>query len=325
MKHYGRENKERLLRLLAQFPSRKICVIGDVMLDHYLYGDVDRISPEAPTPIVLVHQESSVPGGAANVAKNIVAADGAVFLVGVVGKDASGATLRKMLHLAGVDIRAIYAVPDRPTTQKVRIVARGHQMVRVDKESVHAISRKAQERIARFVSANIHRLDAIVFSDYAKGCLSEPLTRDIIALARKAGKPVIGDVKPQNASCFSGATLLTPNHKEASAIALRDGVSQAGRYIQKKLRCDVLITQGASGMTLFDGARQVHFPAHTHEVYDVTGAGDTVTAIAALALASGASLSDAAYLANCAAGIVVAKQGTAVASAKELAAYLKNA
>lgn len=324
MKNYEKENKQEFLRLLARFRNKKIGVIGDVMLDHYLHGEVDRISPEAPTPIVCVKSESFVPGGAANVAKNIVAVQGNAFLIGVIGKDASGAMLKKTLQEEGIDVRGVLTTSDRPTTQKTRIIARGHQMVRVDREGAHAISAMAQAQLLKFIRANIRKWDGIIFSDYAKGCITKKLAQAIIALANKYKKPIVGDVKPRNAFYFDGVTLLAPNRNEACAIAAKEVVREAGEAMQEKLHCNVLITQGADGMTLFEGKNRTHFPAKSHEVFDVTGAGDTVTAIVTLALASGAFLKDAAYLANCAAGIVVAKQGTATASPEELENNLKN-
>lgn len=325
MKHYKKEHRADLLRLLASFRNKKIAVIGDVMLDHYMYGEVERISPEAPTPIVLVKSESYVPGGAANVAKNITSVGGKAFLVGIVGRDAPGALLMNSLQKEGIDVRGIYTTSDRPTTQKMRVVALAHQMIRVDREHTDTISKKMEAHLLRFVRAHIKKWDGIIFSDYAKGCMSEGLAHAVVALARKYQKPLVGDVKPRNAFMLDGATLLAPNHKEALAISGRDNVLSAGRAIQKNLHCSVLVTRGADGMTLFEGANQTHFPAEAREVFDVTGAGDTVTAVATLALGGGASLLDAAYLANCAAGIVVGKRGTATVSLEELRLFCVNA
>ncbi|MDP3794491.1 MAG: D-glycero-beta-D-manno-heptose-7-phosphate kinase [bacterium] len=315
---------QELAQYVDAFRGKVIGVIGDVMLDRFVFGDARRLSPEAPIPVVRVLRESVLPGGAANVASNIAALGARAVLVGVIGKDRAGVELGEELRKRGIRTAGLCLLADRPTTEKTRIVARGQQMVRLDCEYDEPIPERAVARIVRFVRTHMSSWQAVVISDYAKGVFSERLAREVIEAAALRHLPVLADVKPGNAHFFKQATLLTPNHQEAALMAGTADVLRAGAIIQKRLGAQVLITQGADGMTLFTKAPPLHFPAKAREVFDVTGAGDTVQAVLALALASGLSVVDATTIANHAAGIVVGKVGTAVVLPEELTRDLQT-
>ena len=315
---------KNLIKIINDFKGKKIGVIGDLMLDHFIWGDVERISPEAPVPVVLVARESFVPGGAGNTAANITALGGRAFVVGLIGNDFAGKTLFSEFKKRGVETGGVIKHFQKPTTQKIRVVARTQQVVRVDKENSQYIDNDTEKRLLAFVASHIKEWDGIVVSDYAKGLITENLSKTVVNLAIKYKKPIIGDVKPKHALFFKNATLLSPNHKESLAMSGADNINEAGKIIQKQLNCSVLLTRGAEGVTLFENNKIKSFPATTREVFDVSGAGDTVVAAAALALAAGANLEQASIIANHAAGIVVGKLGTAVVSPKELKQYLEN-
>lgn len=319
-----KENQKDLIKFLADFKGKRIGVLGDLMLDQYILGDVERISPEAPVPVLVVGKEFFVPGGAGNVAANIAALGGKVFVSGAIGKDEAGNILINKFKAKNIDTGGVIKIANSPTTQKVRILARGQQLVRIDRENNLDIVTEIKKKIVSFVSKYIRDWDGLVISDYAKGFVSKNLTQAVINLARRYKKPVIGDTKPKHAHYFKNVTLLAPNHKEAVEIAGNEDIKKAGKIIQKKLNCSVLITQGPQGMSLFEKNKVEWFPAKAKEVFDVTGAGDTVTAILALCLASGLNLRAATIMANHAAGIVVAKRGTATVSIEELIYDLKN-
>ncbi|MBU4461517.1 D-glycero-beta-D-manno-heptose-7-phosphate kinase, partial [Patescibacteria group bacterium] len=315
---------DKLIKIVNNFSGKKIGVIGDLMLDHFMWGDVERISPEAPIPVVLVEKESFSPGGAGNTAANIAALKGETFIVGLVGCDQAGDFLFREFQKRGIKTSGVIRDSLKPTTQKIRVVARGQQMVRIDKEDNGCINAKIERKIINFINLNIKQWQALVISDYDKGLLNKELVQKIMKLAKKHKIPTIGDARPKNAIFFKNITLLTPNHKEAVEIAGTNNLREAGRIIQKKLNCDILITQGAEGMTLFEKNRIQHFSTKAREVFDVAGAGDTVVAILALALATGSSLKEAAIISNHAAGIVVGKLGVATVNQKELKDSLKN-
>ncbi len=309
---------KKLVELVNNFKGKKIGVIGDLMLDHFIWGDVERISPEAPIPVVLAHKESFIPGGAGNTASNIAALGGKVFLVGLAGKDEAGKKLISEFQKIDVDTSGVLISSQKPTIQKIRIVARGQQVVRVDKENTEYISKDIEKKLISFILPNIKEWDGIVVSDYAKGVITKNFAQTLVKLAVKHKKPIICDVKPKHAPYFKNATLLSPNHKECLEIAGVEDERQAGKIIQKQFNCSVLLTQGARGVTLFGNKEIKHFPAMAKEVFDVSGAGDTTVAVATLALASGANLEQASIIANHAAGIVVGKLGTAVVFPQEL-------
>jgi len=311
-------DKQKILKIIDNFKDKKIGVIGDLMLDQFIWGDAERISPEAPVPVVFVEKESFAPGGAGNVANNIAALGGKTFIVGLIGEDLAGQRLEKEFKKRKINAEGILKNRQKPTIQKIRIIARGQHIVRVDKENHNKLNEKEKNRIINFISCHIQDWDGLVISNYAKGFIAEDLAKKIINLARKYNKFIIVDTKPKQASYFKNISLITPNLKEAKEISRKEDLKKAGKKIQEKLKCNVLITRGAKGMTLFEGEKIKNFPAKAKEVFDVSGAGDTVAGVLSLSLAAGANLENSTEIANQAAGIVVGKAGTAVISAKEL-------
>ena len=324
----GRASKtmsnERLTKIINSFKDKKICVVGDLMIDHYIVGDSYRISPEAPVPVVHVKHELFVPGGAGNVAANVATLGGHAVLVGVIGKDLLGNELMRELRDYKINTEGLVQLSYKPTTQKTRVIARGQQIVRFDKESKNYIGNAVHTKLLKFIEKHIAELDGVVISDYDKGLFTEDFAKKLVSLSNKYKKPIIADVKPTNARFVKKVTLLTPNYKEAVEISGSTEVKVAGRIIQKKCKCNVLITQGEGGMTLFHGTRTKHLPTVAQEVYDVIGAGDTVASTMILSLASGANLQEAALISNHAAGIVCGKRGTAAVSTNELKHSLQN-
>ncbi|MBI2907003.1 MAG: D-glycero-beta-D-manno-heptose-7-phosphate kinase [Chloroflexi bacterium] len=298
-------------------------VLGDLMLDEYLWGKVARISPEAPIPVVDVDRESFALGGAGNVANNISSLGGQAVLCGVVGADDVGQKLRGALERAGVEAR-IVADPHRSTTLKTRVIAHSQQVVRVDRESRAPISRGMAQRLLDMVVAGMDGADAFLVSDYGKGVTTASVVQGFIALAREAGKPVLVDPKGFDYGKYKGATVITPNEAEAGEAAGRKITDEATlRYalnaIRRKASCQaVLITRGEKGLCLMeDNGDITHLPTFARQVYDVTGAGDTMVGALALALAAGATLGEAARIANHAAGIVVGRVGTATVTIED--------
>ena len=325
----------RLAELVRRLPTRRIAVVGDLMLDHFLIGRVDRISPEAPVPVVRFDRDEYRLGGAANVAHNIGAIGASVALVGLVGDDDAARQLRAELHASGIDDGGLVATGDRPTTRKVRIVtSRNQQVARLDYERdgdlTAAIVSALNVEIARAISG----AHAVVLSDYRKGVIAPGTISAGVSAARAAGLPLLVDPKLPQAERYRGATLVTPNHHEAElmtglAIRTSDDARQAAREIHQRCGANVLITWGEHGIWLLDASGPTFLeealPAAAREVADVTGAGDTVIALLALSLAAGAPLADAARLANLAAGLVVARFGPAVVTLDELLAALDRA
>jgi D-beta-D-heptose 7-phosphate kinase/D-beta-D-heptose 1-phosphate adenosyltransferase len=310
---------------LKKMRGRKILVIGDLILDHYVWGQVSRVSPEAPVPVVNVQSETLQLGGAANVSNNIRALGGRVDLCGVIGSDDGGRRFLGVLEGQGIGRDGIMTDRDRPTTRKTRVVAHSQQLVRFDLERREAISGVLEARLSRYVAACIGSASALVVSDYAKGVITPRLMADVIELAHRHGTPVIVDPKVAHIGRYKGATVLTPNHLEAVLAAGLHGdddatLMEAGRELQQRLGCQaVLITRGERGMSLFESNGRVsHLPTVAQQVFDVTGAGDTVVATLALALAAGASIRHAAMLANHAAGVVVGMVGTGTVTAAQL-------
>ncbi|MBI4092917.1 MAG: D-glycero-beta-D-manno-heptose-7-phosphate kinase [Candidatus Kerfeldbacteria bacterium] len=307
-----------LTNFVHRFRGRHVGVIGDLMLDHFIHGEVERISPEAPVPVVNVTREFYTPGGAGNVAANITALGGKASLIGLVGADAAGVTLLQEFSKRHIDCSGIVRHRNHRTIEKVRIVARGQHMVRLDREVVKELNGQVERKVLAHLVRQLPTWDAVVLSDYSKGMLTKHITQRIIAYARRRKKFVVADPKPAHARYFRGVSIVAPNLKEAREIALVDDLKRAGRTVRRLLRCDVLVTQGAQGMTLFTSSGERHFPAKAREVFDVVGAGDTVMATLVLGLAAGAKLAQAVTLANHAAGIVVGKIGSATVSAQEL-------
>lgn len=317
--------KTDIIKTINNFEGKRVGIIGDLMLDHFIRGDAERISPEAPIPVVLAQQESFMPGGAGNVASNVVALGGKAFVVGLVGNDSAGKVLLSEFKKRGIGIEGVIIHATKPTTQKIRVVARNQQIVRVDKEDAKYINSDIEKKLAGFVTSNIKKWDALVVSDYEKGVITENLGKILVGLSSKYNKPIICDVKPKHAPFFKNVTLLSPNHKESLQIAKISDENEAGKIIQKQLNCNVLLTQGARGMTLFENKKVKHFSSIAGEVVDVGGAGDTVVAAVTLSLAAGAKLEQASIIANCAAGISVGKPGTAVVLPFELKKHFENA
>jgi D-beta-D-heptose 7-phosphate kinase/D-beta-D-heptose 1-phosphate adenosyltransferase len=318
--------KTRAAEILRAFRDRNVLVLGDVMLDEFVWGDVTRISPEAPVPVVDVRRESIHLGGAANVLANLVALGARGSVVGVVGKDGSGERLRAGLRELGALDQGVIVDETRPSTTKTRIIAHSQLVVRADRESRTPVSAKTEDQILSFLKDALTHADAFVISDYDKGVVTQRILREILPLAY-VRVPVLVDPKLRNFNFYRPATLVTPNHLEALRMSdtedhSDDGSLHAAKVIREKLGCDaVLITRGDRGMMLLESNGQpVFVETAAREVYDVTGAGDTVIAALAGALASGATMLEAATLANHAAGIVVGKIGTATVSADELIA-----
>jgi rfaE bifunctional protein kinase chain/domain len=313
----------RLARLVRRFKTKRVLVLGDLMLDRYIWGDVSRISPEAPVPVVAVRADSPCLGGAGNVAQNLRSLGASPLLAGIVGDDAEGRWIKK--NAAGS--RGIFVDKSRPTTVKTRIIAHHQQVVRVDLETRSAVPARIEAKLLHFLRSE--RYDGLLISDYNKGIVNPSLMGRVLILAAEKKIPVFVDPKVEHFQLFSPVTLVTPNHFEAEKIVRREcrtdaQIEKAGAEILSLISCRYLIIKrGEQGMTVFEkGKPPIHIPTVAREVFDVTGAGDTVIATAALALLAGASIGEAAALANAAAGIVVAKLGTATASPEELLAAL---
>ncbi|MBI4452494.1 D-glycero-beta-D-manno-heptose-7-phosphate kinase [Candidatus Woesearchaeota archaeon] len=316
--------KNKLLKILDNFKEKKILVIGDIMLDKYIWGDVSRISPEAPVQVVNVLKETFEAGGAANVANNIAALGGFPYMVGISGNDEARNILMEEMRKKCINTEGIIQDKDKPTTQKVRILGKGQQLLRVDYENKEHIHKDIEASIIKFIEKNIKEIDVVVISDYAKGVITKELSRKLIDLARQNKKLIIVDPKPKHRDFYLNVDLITPNNAEASEMSgIEDGsdetVIEIGNKLLKNLNTNVLITRGEKGMSLFEkNGNTTHIPANAKEVYSLIGAGDTVVATAALAMASGADLKESALLANIAAGIKVGKIGTASVSIEEI-------
>ena len=315
--------------LLARFPKARVLVVGDLMLDEFVWGRVSRISPEAPVPVVWVQSESVMPGGADNVANNIRALGGQVAVVGVVGNDRWGATLLADLASRAVDTGGVVRAA-RPTTVKTRVIAHHQQVVRVDREQREPLTSAVIDKLTRVIEGRLGEAGAVIIEDYGKGVITRQLLERVVPLARRRRKVLTVDPKEEHFDLYRGVTALTPNRGEAGAAVGRElegdaDVRRAGHEILARLGCEgVLITLGEDGMWLFEqGGRQARIPTVAQEVFDVAGAGDTVIAAFTLALAGGASMEQAARIANTAAGIVVGKLGVATASPAELLARFR--
>ena len=315
--------------LVARFAGRRILVLGDLMLDRYLWGRVDRISPEAPVPVVEIERETFTLGGAGNVAANLRALGAEAILAGVVGADLDGERLVEALRERGIDIALVQRDEARPTTVKTRIVAHSQQVVRADRESRAELNGRARDTLLPALASRIGQCDGLVVSDYGKGVITPRSLEVALEAARRRSIHVSVDPKESHLDAYRGASILTPNQHEAGGFMGRrivDGASllEVGWGLQKRLdAAAVLVTRGAQGMSLFErGGRVTHLPTVAREVYDVTGAGDTVVSVVALALAAGADFPSACCLANHAAGVVIREVGTAACAPAELLASL---
>lgn len=310
-------------KIISRFKDKNILVIGDIILDHYIWGKVDRISPEAPVPVVEVTRESFLLGGAANVAYNIVSLGGKASVIGINGQDIAGEALMNILMQRGVNCDGIFT-ENRPTTVKTRVIAHNQQVVRFDREDKKYVDGKILKGILNYINSVILNYDAVIVSDYKKGMISPELVKDIVKKTKPKGTFIAVDPKIGHFDFYKGVSLITPNVMEASSgsnIEIRDDKTllKAGKSLMKKLSCKaVLITRGEQGMSLFRKEKVSHIPTVARKVYDVTGAGDTVISAFTLAYASGANMEDAAVIANHAAGIVVGEVGTAVTTADQV-------
>ncbi len=312
-------------RYLQRFSQSRILVLGDLILDHYIWGTVNRISPEAPVPVVHVNSESYRMGGAANVYQNILALGGQVELCGILGNDAEGKRVLQEIRQASNPSSGIFIDKSRPTIKKTRVIAHNQQIVRFDVEQRKPVSKAIGKKIVQHLASRIHDLSCIVISDYAKGLISSELMHRVKELAKSHGVPIVVDPKVEHMSYYEGVTAVTPNHLEAKQAAgflptQEIAIEQIGTSLQKRLQCHaVVVTRGEEGMSIFEqNGRSWTIPAVARQVYDVTGAGDTVVSTLALALSTKAPIADAAMLANHAAGIVVGVVGTATVTRSQL-------
>jgi len=331
-------NRSRFQQIASRFPEMKLLVVGDIMLDEFIWGRVRRISPEAPVPVVEVDRETSYPGGAANVARNLRGFSGAVHLLGLIGTDIHATQLKTLLAGEGIQLDCLVEDPAYQTIVKTRIIARNQQVVRVDREKkigfTHLQTAQALEQLGNL----IEQIDGVIIEDYAKGLLDQDLVDAIIAKARAAGKIVTIDPNPSNSLAWNGVTAIKPNRSEAFATAglpLTDPVEpatadtallKAGQTLLERWNTEsLLVTLSEQGIMLFQrNAPPFHIPTRAQEVYDVSGAGDTTIALYTLALCAGASATEAAEIANHAAGIVVGKLGTATLTPAELLASFEQ-
>ncbi len=325
-------DEHRLKELLGQFQGRSILVLGDVMLDRFIWGNVTRISPEAPVPVVQVQRESAYPGGAANVARNLLPFASNVTVVGVLGPGIMGDLLRENFEKEGLSTGHLVVDESYETIVKTRVVARSQQVVRIDRERPHAVSAAVAAEIETRIASCLPSMDAVIIEDYAKGLLGQPLVDAVIAQANAAGVPVTVDPNPKNPIAWRRVAAVKPNRLEAfQAAGLQDVgfgedlandplIQELGKRLHDLWECDhLLITLSEHGLVLLSRGKPVwHSPPRAQEVYDVSGAGDTAIALFTLALCSGATPQEAAHLANHAGSIVVGKVGTATITPEEL-------
>lgn len=316
---------DALIRAIRRFKGKRILVIGDMMLDRFVWGTVSRISPEAPVPVVEIGRETNCMGGAANVVANIKALGGVPLAVGVIGADSAGQELRREFEALGATARGLIVEAGRPTSVKTRIIAHHQQICRTDREDRSPLTSETQQRVVGFVRRSLRHVDAMVVSDYAKGLLSRPLLQNVLRAARRAKQLVCVDPKAPDLSSYRPATVITPNTHEAERAAgmkianTRDLIRAGNRIMRDTGIRHVVVTRGEEGMALFEAAGRVtQIPTVAREVFDVTGAGDTVISTLTLGLVAGLSILESAILSNIAAGIVVAKLGTAAVSPEEL-------
>jgi rfaE bifunctional protein kinase chain/domain len=318
-----RSYHKRLAAIVTEFPKKRIGVVGDVMLDIFSRGRSERLSPEAPVQVVIPESEQYIPGGAANAACNVRTLGGLVDLFGVCGNDERGRRLLSLLRERGIDAH-ITVDARRPTTTKQRIVVANRHLLRIDWEHIEPLPEEIMRTEALRIITKMPEWSALIIADYAKGYLTEKSIQTVMDAARTRGVPVIIDTKPVHIQHFGTAHLFTPNLKEACEMATCDDVHAAGMLLAARLKTPVLITRGVEGMTLFDARGMHHLPTRATDVADVSGAGDTVVATTALAVASGASLFEAMELATAAAAVAIGKEGTSTVSADEVRVWLQE-
>lgn len=322
-------NLIRILNILDKFNEQNIAVVGDLMLDRYIFGKVERISPEAPVPVVNVTHEKKVPGGAANVALNLVKMQAGSLLGGLAGIDLDGDCLLRKLRAESIDTRLVLQTSEKPTTRKVRIIGYSQNLLRIDYESSNYLSSTAENQLLTMIKDNVES-GYLILSDYAKGTLTPHLLSSLVKWSHQNDVKIIIDPKPVHKKYYKGAYLVKPNKKEAqemTGIKITDNASliRCGEALMQELKSKIVITLGEDGMAIFDEQQEPHkIPTRAREVYDVSGAGDTVTAALTLALSSGANLKEAAEIANCAGGIKVSKVGTHPVSLEEIISFIKS-
>lgn len=316
---------------ISKFDQCNILIIGDLILDEYLCGKVDRISPEAPVQIVDIQKEDFVLGGACNVANNIITLGGNVYIAGVIGNDKTSELLFDILNRVDIDTTGIIKEDNRVTTKKTRIIAANQHVLRIDRETRKDISVISLEKIIEFIKDKIQNTDIILISDYGKGVVTKDLLKAVTTLSKKFNKTIIADPKGLDFSKYSGVSILTPNKKEASLasgieILNKESIKKAAQKIMQLTDINnILITCGKDGMSFFEkGGKEIEVKAEAKQVFDVSGAGDTVLALLGLCLASDISIYESLIIANIAAGIVVGKVGTATVSKQELILFLSN-
>lgn len=323
-------DKERLLKIIEQFSNKKILVIGDVMLDKYIWGEVSRVSPEAPVQVVKVDKESYAPGGAANVASNVASLNGETYMIGLVGDDSAKKILISELKSRQINTEGMVEDKNRPTIQKVRVIGKGQQLLRFDYEEKAYLEEDMEKKILDFVLKRIQNIDAIIISDYAKGIITKNLAEQLIKLANEKKKVIVIDPKPKHKDFYKNATLITPNNDEACEMLNveekdDEAIINVGKKLLEDLDSPLIITRGEKGMAIFEKNSEItNIPTKAKEVYDIVGAGDTVVATLALALASNATLKEAATIANYAAGVTVGKVGTSTVTVDEIRSALEN-
>lgn len=321
--------RDRVLQLTQKMKESRVVVVGDIMLDRYLIGETERLSPEAPVPVVTVRERHAALGGAANVAANVAALGARSLLVGTVGDDADGVAIRQELAVGRLEDRFVVTVAGRPTTSKTRIIARSQQIVRIDDEVETLLDGQDLERLIRAAREALADADALLLEDYNKGALAPALIAAVMEMARRRGIPIVVDPKFRQFFEYTGATVFKPNRRElesalGAAVDLQNG--NALPQVLARLKVDnLLVTLGAEGMVLVmkDGST-MHIPSIARDIYDVSGAGDTVTAWMGAALAAGASVRESAQLANYAAGVEVGKAGVATVSPEEVLAVYEE-
>ncbi len=325
------KTKSRLLGFIDRFHKAHALVVGDFILDEFVWGNVNRISPEAPVPVVNVERQSFLPGGALNVANNIRSLKGIVYPCGVVGRDLYGRMLLKIMRREKIETGGVIYDRGRKTSLKTRVIAHSQQVVRFDRETVLDLKPIETKQILQFVKDRLKEVRVIIIEDYGKGVVTPELIHSLVKLAKTNKIPVLVDPKEKNFASYKGVTAITPNKKEAlSAYGMSGGkipeLSEVGKGLLRKFSCEaVLVTLGEEGMALFEkDGTLTKIPTVAREVYDVSGAGDTVIAVFGLALAAGASMKEAAILSNVAAGVVVGKLGTATLTQPEFKTALSE-
>jgi len=318
--------------IIDKFKEKKILVIGDVMLDKYIWGEVSRISPEAPVQIVNVVKESFAPGGAANVASNITSLGAKAFMMGIVGLDTTKDRLINELKERNIDVSCIITDKNKRSIQKVRVFGRSQQLLRFDYEIKGYVGKETEDKMLEVIEKKLDEMDAIIISDYAKGTITKNLMERLMIKCKEKNKIIVVDPKPEHKEFYKDVTLITPNHTEAHKMTgyeekdnADEEIESIGKKLMEELQSNLLITRGEKGMSLFEKeGKTTHIPTFAKEVYDIVGAGDTSVATLTLALTSGASFEEAAIIANHAAGITVGKIGTSTVNIEELKKSIEN-